>query len=125
MRQSALLAALLMLDKHVGEVSPKALQRRPGKTGDAYEKITGPGESITTEEGRAHALRKKWRLIARDPEADPEASHWIVVMAGIFMLLMGAKDWDRVRYESLLRAAGIGEQAFVRDLVLRLQPPVI
>ena len=45
-------------------------------------------------------------------------------MAGIFMRLMNAKDWDRLKRESMNRASAIGEQAFIRDLVLRLQPVI-
>jgi hypothetical protein len=105
-RQSALLAAVLMLGESVG--------------GDAYAKIVAPGESTATEEGRADALRKKYRTAARDPEA----ARWIVAMASIFMLLIGVKDWERVKRELVRRASAIGEQTFVRDLVLRLQPVI-
>jgi hypothetical protein len=110
-RQAALLAAVLMLDKHAGVIAGK---------GDSYERVTGPGETIATEEGRADALRKKQRHWGRDAEA----ARWLIAMAGIFMLLIGAKD-DRARIEAMRRAASNRRaRAFVRDLLLLLQPPV-
>jgi len=117
-RQASLLAAALMLGKYVVDIPLSVLH--PGLVGGTYEKIFGSGESATTFDGRAAALRKKYRTAVRDPEA----AQWIIVMAGIFMLLMNAKDWDRLKRESMNRASAIGEQAFIRDLVLRLQPPV-
>ena len=103
-RQSALLAAVLMLDKPVGD--------------NGFEKITGPDESAVTEEGRADALRRKYRTAA----GDPASARWIVTMAGIFMLLIGAKDWEKVEHASLRRASVLGEQDFVRALIAQLRP---
>jgi hypothetical protein len=115
-RKSAELASMLTLAERVGEI----YAFYPGLIGEIYARISGPDESSTTFEGRADSLRKKYRVAVRDPAA----AQWIVVMAGIFMLLIRAKDWNKVKRESVLRASAIGEQAFVRDLILRLQPPV-
>jgi hypothetical protein len=80
------------------------------------EKIFGPVESTVTFAGRADSLRKKYRAASDDPEA----AKWLVEMGVIFMLLIAAKDWPKVIMESTRRAAVIGEEAFVHDLVVAI-----
>jgi hypothetical protein len=114
LRQLSLLMSGLMMGELTKEFPPG--MSCPGKIGIAIEKVFGPGESTATFKGRAAALRKKYRVAA----ADPEAARWLIVMGGIFMLLIAAKDWAKVLAESARRAAVIGEEAFVHDLLLAI-----
>jgi hypothetical protein len=116
--ESSLLASVLMLGKRVDDISSDALH--PGMIGEAYEKVFGAGESATTFEGRASSLRQKYRAA----EGDPKAAKWLIVMASIFMLLIGAKDREQVKHEALRLAADIGEEGFVRAFLEKLQPSV-
>lgn len=111
-RQCALLAAALALGKRVGGDSLRNLH--PDKIGEIYLKNFGRGRSTTKFSGRAAALRKKYRTAG----SDPVAAHWLIVMAGILMLLIGAKDQQRVMCESMRRASSIGEEAFVHSLLV-------
>jgi hypothetical protein len=106
MRRIADLAAALQLSEAT---------YTPGKIGMSYQKIFKPGSP--TLQGRADALRIKYRKAI----ANPATVQWLMAMAGIFMMIIGAKDWGRVRRESLFRAAVIGEQEFVEALLRRLR----
>jgi hypothetical protein len=101
-RQVSLLASGLRLGRFTSET--------------VIEKIFGSGESGATFAGRADSLRKKYRAACDDPEA----ARWLVEMGVIFMLLIAAKDWAKVFAESARRAAAIGEEAFVHDLVVAI-----
>jgi hypothetical protein len=111
-RQCSLLAAALALGQRDGDISPSDLH--PDKIGEIYLKKFGRGQSTTKFSGRAAALRKKYRTAGYDPVA----AHWLIVMAGILMLLIGAKDRQRVLRESMRRASTIGEEAFVHNLLV-------
>jgi hypothetical protein len=112
-RQCALLAAAIMLGERVEKISLDALNRHPGMIGEAYDKAFGSGESTATFEGRAATLRQKYRA-----KCNPATAQWRIAMAGIFMLVIGAKDREKVKREALARAAEIGEEVFVRDVLL-------
>jgi hypothetical protein len=111
-RQCALLAAAMMLGARA-EISIDALRYQPGMIGEAYDKIFESGQSTASFEGRAASLRQKYRT-----KLDPAAAKWRIGMAGIFMLVIAAKDRERVRCEAVKRAVAIGEEAFVRDVLL-------
>ena len=106
MRRIADLAAALQLSEAV---------YTPGKRGENYQKILEPGTPSIA--GRADALRRKYRKAM----VDPATMQWLLAMAGIFTLIIGAKDWDRVCSESLLRASAIGEADFVHSILRRLR----
>ena len=111
-RQCALFVAAMVLGQR-GEISPDTLHLYPGMMGDSYKKIFGSGENTVTFDGRAATLRQKYHA-----KLDPAAAKWRSAMGAIFMLVIGAKDRDWGRCEALKRAVAIGEDTFVRDVLL-------